>query len=151
MNHIPKSTKVWKKLKKLDQEDKRPDLLPTVTRLGNAATAELLVPHTDQMGLDESLSIALQLPVPNLDIVEMLVALGANVNFQHNAFICAVAASNVDLVSLLVRAPKPVTARSITDALWNAVQAGSLEMVFLHGMFYADADDTSGKSLKVAV
>jgi hypothetical protein len=151
MNVIPKSTKVWKKLKKIDQEDKRTDLLPAATKLNNVEIARLLVPHADQLSLDESLNISLRAAHPNLAIVDLLLGGEANASLQQAVFTSAVATSNRELVSLLMSAPKPVTRQCTTDALWSAVSVGCLEMTFLLAMSDADADNGNGRPLKAAV
>lgn len=105
----------------------------------------------DYLSLDESLNIALRLSPLNLEIIEIPLGQGADASSQHAVFMSAVVASNQDLVSLLISAPKVVSVQSMTDALWAAVSAGSLEMVFLLGTSDADADDGNGKCLKAAV
>jgi len=153
VNVIRKSTTKWKRLAKVDQEDVRTGLLSTATRLGSINTIRLLIPHADEISINESLGIALNAPPlsRDLDIVELLLAYGGDASSHHDIFISAISSSDRNLVGLLLSAPKSISTRSTTEALSTAVETGALEMAFILAMTNADGDHDSGKALKQAV
>lgn len=153
VNITRKSSKIWKRLAGVDQEDVRTDLLPTAAKVGDFNTIRLLVPHADNFSRNESLSITLNASHHSrtLDIVELLLAFNADASVQHTKFISAVSNSDRDLVGLLLTAPKSVSVRSMTEALSVAVEARALEMVYTLAETNADADDGGGKALKQAI
>jgi hypothetical protein len=153
INILRRSTTKWKRVAKVDQEDVRTELLQTATRVGNIDTIRLLVPHADEASLNESLGIALNASpsIRSLDIIDILLAYGADASSQHGIFISAVSKADRDLVGLLLSAPKSVTTQTLTDALPVAVDAGALEIAFFLANTNADGDNDNGKALKQAI
>jgi hypothetical protein len=153
INIIRKSDKKWKKLKRIDQEDVRTGLLPAATRNGNLDTIRLLLQaRPDQESLNESLGIALYTSTSrDLDVIELLLAAGADATLYHDSFLSAVSNSERDLVGLLLTAPKCVSTSSMTEALYVAVEMNDLEIVFILANTNADGDDDNRQALRQAV
>ncbi|KAH8595954.1 hypothetical protein B0O99DRAFT_594245 [Bisporella sp. PMI_857] len=152
-NLSEKSTSTWKRWKGIDQDEKRMDVLSAATKLGSYNTVRLLAPHADQLSLDQALAEALRTTSNRLqlDVVELLLAHGADANLQAEQFMIAIASNRLDLVSLILSAPKSVSAQCMTEGLLCAIQSGSLEMSFRLALSDADGNDDNGHILKTAV
>ena len=153
VNITRKSTTKWKRIAKVDQEDIRTGLLSIATRVGNINTIQLLLPMADDISINESLGIALNAaPLSrDLDIIELLLAYGADASLYPGFFNSAVRNSNRDLVGLLLSAPKCISIPTMTDALYAAVETGSLEMAYILAQTDADADADNAKALRQAI
>jgi hypothetical protein len=149
VNITRKSTTKWKRMAKVDQEDIRTGLLSTATRVGNINTIQLLLPKADDISINESFGIALNAaPLSrDLDIIELLLAYGADASLHPGFFNSAVRNSDRDLVGLLLSAPKSISIPTMTDALYAAVETGALEMAYI----LAQTDADSGKALRQAI
>jgi len=155
VNVTRKSTTKWKRLAKVDQEDTRTGLLATATKVGNINTIRLLLLKTqaDDISINEALGIALYAnPISrDLDIIELLLAYGADASLHFELFASAVRNSDHDLVGLLLTAPKSVSISTMTDALYTAVEIGALDMAYILAQTGADGDADSGKALRRAI
>lgn len=153
VNIIRRSTTKWKRIAKVDQEDIRTDLLSTATRAGNINTMQLLLPKADDISINQSLGIALNAGPHsrNLDIIELLLAYGADASLYPGVFDTAVRTSDRDLVGLLLSAQKGISIPTMTDALYSAVETCALEMAYILAQTNADADAENGKALRQAI
>jgi hypothetical protein len=155
VNITRKSTTKWKRLAKIDQEDTRTGLLATATRVGNINTIRLLLLKTqaDDISINEALGIALNVnPISrDLDIIELLLAYGADASLHSEIFGSAVRNSDRDLVGLLLTASKSVSVSTMTDALYTAVEIGDIDMAYILAQTDADGNAEGGKTLRQAI
>jgi hypothetical protein len=142
-------------IRDIDQTDQRSNLLVLATASGNVDLVQLLVHHSHQTSLDESLNIALQGPTHARDLLipELLPSHGADASRQNEASRSATESHNTPMMSLLLDAPNPISHECVSESLFPAVQLGSLDALFLLILASADGNgaDGNGTAVKAAV
>ncbi|TVY88566.1 Ankyrin [Lachnellula willkommii] len=127
----------------------RGNLLQEATTKRSVPFVQLLVPHGNQVSLDESLRIALGFK--DMEIIKLLLQYGANATPHDTAFSEAVQNDDVKLVGLLLRARHTVPNECISRLLLPAAISKYDKVVALLAKAGADGDHDNASTLMCAV